>query len=145
MPRQSGRKWGVESFTMSNQFDGRKLLVVGGTSGMGLETARMVLAQGGSAVIVGHRPEKTEEARQELALLGPVTALTADLASADELARLLRTLDELEAEADALRRESDCLPKGNLEALRLHLEMIKVLADAINQRLDSHTSFAAPH
>jgi hypothetical protein len=49
------------------------------------------------------------------------------------------TLEELEAEADALRRESDCLPKGNLEALRLHLEKLKVLADAINQRLDSHS------
>ena len=55
------------------------------------------------------------------------------------------TLDELEAEADALRRESDCLPKGNLEALRLHLEKLKVLADAINRRLDSHASFATPH
>jgi len=50
------------------------------------------------------------------------------------------TLEELEAEADALRRESDCLPKGNLEALRLHLEKLKVLADAINHRLDSRAS-----
>ena len=50
------------------------------------------------------------------------------------------TIEELEAEADALRRESDSLPKGNLEALRLHLEKLKVLADAINQRLDSHAS-----
>ena len=48
------------------------------------------------------------------------------------------TLEELEAEADVLRRESDSLPKGNLEALRLHLEKLKVLADAINHRLDSH-------
>jgi hypothetical protein len=47
------------------------------------------------------------------------------------------SLEELEAEADALRRESDSLPKGNVEALRLHLEKLKVLADAINQRLDS--------
>jgi hypothetical protein len=50
------------------------------------------------------------------------------------------TLEELEAEADALRRESDCLPKGNLEALRLHLEKLKVLADAINHRLESRAS-----
>ena len=49
------------------------------------------------------------------------------------------TLEELEAEADALRRESDCLPKGNLDALRLHLEKLKVLADAINHRLDNRT------
>ena len=52
------------------------------------------------------------------------------------------TLEELETEADALRRESDCLPKGNLEALRLHLEKLKVLADAINQRLDSRAPSA---
>ena len=49
------------------------------------------------------------------------------------------TIEELEAEADALRRESDCLPKGNLDALRLHLEKLKVLADAINHRLDNRT------
>lgn len=55
---------------MSNQFEDKKLLVVGGTSGMGLQTARMVLAQGGRAVIVGNRAEKIEEARQELAALG---------------------------------------------------------------------------
>ena len=54
----------------------------------------------------------------------------------------LWSLEELEAEADALRKESDSLPKGNLEALRLHLEKLKVLADAINQRLDSHAPVA---
>ena len=53
------------------------------------------------------------------------------------------TIEELEAEADALRRESDSLPKGDLEALRLHLEKLKVLADAINQRLDSHAATRA--
>src|ERR1700761_2583040 len=79
---------------MSNQFKSRKLLVVGGTSGMGLETARMVLAQGGSAVIVGHRPDKTEAARQDLAALGKVSALTADLASDEGLVALLAALDE---------------------------------------------------
>jgi hypothetical protein len=55
-------------------------------------------------------------------------------------ARETWTLEELEAEADALRRESECLPKGNLEALRLHLEKLKVLADAINHRLDTHAA-----
>jgi hypothetical protein len=50
------------------------------------------------------------------------------------------SIEELEAEADALRKESDSLPQGNLEALRLHLEKLKVLADAINQRLDSRSA-----
>lgn len=47
------------------------------------------------------------------------------------------TLEELEAEAAALRRESDCLPKGDPDALRRHLEKLKVLADAINRRLEA--------
>jgi hypothetical protein len=50
------------------------------------------------------------------------------------------TIDELEAEADALRQESDNLPTGNLDALRLHLEKLKVLADAINQRLEARVT-----
>lgn len=87
---------------MSNQFKGKKLLVVGGTSGMGLQAARMVLAQGGSAVIVGHRADKTEAARAELAALGPVAALTADLTSNEGLAALLRTLDEQHPDIDLL-------------------------------------------
>ncbi|WP_427312703.1 SDR family NAD(P)-dependent oxidoreductase [Cupriavidus sp. H39] len=87
---------------MSNEFAGRKLLVVGGTSGMGLETARMVLAQGGSAVIVGNRPEKTEDARKELAALGNVWALTADLSGDAGLAALREAIDKDHKDIDLL-------------------------------------------
>ncbi|MBN3787790.1 SDR family oxidoreductase [Burkholderia sp. Ac-20353] len=87
---------------MNNQFNGKKLLVVGGTSGMGLQTARLVLAEGGSAVIVGHRADKAEAARKELAALGPVVALTADLSGDDGLAALLQTLDEQHPDIDLL-------------------------------------------
>ncbi|MEC3767433.1 SDR family NAD(P)-dependent oxidoreductase [Cupriavidus sp. SS-3] len=87
---------------MSNQFKGKKLLVVGGTSGMGLETARMVLAEGGSVVIVGNRPEKTEAARSELAALGQVWALTVNLASDEGVRALLEAVDGQHADIDLL-------------------------------------------
>lgn len=87
---------------MNKTFAGRTLLVVGGTSGMGLETARRVLAGGGSAVIVGLRADKTEAARAELAASGPVSALTADLASEDGLASLLTAIDTLHPDIDLL-------------------------------------------
>ena len=87
---------------MNNEFKSKKLLVVGGTSGMGFATARMVLNAGGDVVIVGNRPEKTEEARKELAALGQVTALTADLSSAEGLSQLLRTIDEQHSDIDLL-------------------------------------------
>lgn len=64
---------------MGHAFSGKKLLVVGGTSGMGLETARLILEQGGSVVLVGNRQEKADAARQTLSVLGPVSTLVGDL------------------------------------------------------------------
>ncbi|HEY1399832.1 SDR family oxidoreductase [Roseateles sp.] len=87
---------------MDQSFKGRKLLVVGGTSGMGLETARLVLAGGGSAVIVGHRADKTEAARQELAKAGAVVALTADLTSDEGRAALIAAIDAQHRDIDLL-------------------------------------------
>nr|WP_314563222.1 SDR family oxidoreductase [uncultured Pseudomonas sp.] len=87
---------------MSMPFQGKKLLVIGGTSGMGLQTARLVLEQGGSVVIVGSRPEKTEQARQELATLGTVSALIANLTTAQGLTDLLREIDQHHADVDML-------------------------------------------
>lgn len=87
---------------MSNQFKGKKLLVVGGTSGMGLETARMVVAQGGSAVLVGHRADKAEEARQALAAIGSVTVLVADLSSQEGLQKLIDAIGAEHADIDLL-------------------------------------------
>lgn len=40
---------------MSALFTGKKLLVVGGTSGMGFETAKRVLKNGGNVVLIGNR------------------------------------------------------------------------------------------
>ena len=87
---------------MSRQFDGRKLLVVGGTSGMGFETARMALADGAGVVIVGNRADKTEAARKQLAELGPVWALAADLSSDAGLASVLEALGDAHADVDLL-------------------------------------------
>ncbi|HTH95593.1 MAG TPA: SDR family oxidoreductase [Rhodocyclaceae bacterium] len=87
---------------MSNQFKGKKLLVVGGTSGMGLQTARMVIAQGGSVVVVGSRADKTEQARKELVALGQAWALTADLSSDAGVTALLNAIDAEHSDIDLL-------------------------------------------
>lgn len=101
---------------MSKQFKDRKLLVVGGTSGIGMQTARMILAEGGSAVIVGNRPGKAEAALNELAELGQVWALTADLSSEAGLAALLKSIDEQHSDIDLLVNAAGVFfPKAFLE------------------------------
>ena len=47
------------------------------------------------------------------------------------------SLEELEAETDVLRRESERLPKGDPHALIVHMRKLRTLADAINHRLDA--------
>lgn len=86
----------------SPSFQGRKLLVVGGTSGIGLQTARLALQQGASVVIVGQRPDKAEAARQQLLPLGTVESLVADLGSEAGLASLLQAIEDQHPDIDLL-------------------------------------------
>jgi NAD(P)-dependent dehydrogenase (short-subunit alcohol dehydrogenase family) len=101
---------------MSKPFEGKKLLVLGGTSGMGFETAKFVLAEGGSAIVVGRQADKTKAAREQLSQMGQVWTLTTDLASAEGVEALLRTLDEDHSDIDLLLNAAGVFfPKPFLE------------------------------
>jgi NAD(P)-dependent dehydrogenase (short-subunit alcohol dehydrogenase family) len=49
-----------------NRLKGKHALITGGTSGIGLETARQFLAEGARVAITGKNPANLEAARQEL-------------------------------------------------------------------------------
>lgn len=101
---------------MNKQFEGKKLLVIGGTSGMGFETARKILEEGGQAVIVGHRADKAEAARAELSVLGNIEALTADITSEEGVQALLNIIDEKHTDVDLLVNAAGVFfPKAFLE------------------------------
>ncbi len=78
---------------MNSLFSAKKVLIVGGTSGMGLETARIILSEGGSAVLIGSRPEKAQQAQAMLEPLGNVEAMAVDLMDSTEVAHLRKTLN----------------------------------------------------
>ncbi|MGQ4428318.1 SDR family NAD(P)-dependent oxidoreductase [Streptomyces violaceoruber] len=61
------------------EFEGQKLVVVGGASGMGRETAVEVMAAGGSVVVVGRGGKKLDEAVAELKKNGSAWGIAADL------------------------------------------------------------------
>jgi NAD(P)-dependent dehydrogenase (short-subunit alcohol dehydrogenase family) len=73
---------------MAQQFTGRKLVVIGGSSGIGRQVAADVVADGGSAVIVGHHPDKVEQTVAELSATGTAWGIAADLRDPAELGKV---------------------------------------------------------
>ncbi|WP_406095078.1 SDR family NAD(P)-dependent oxidoreductase [Kitasatospora purpeofusca] len=75
-------------------FDGRTVLVTGGTSGMGLATARVLLDRGANVVITGRDDARLARAEAELAAGERVFAVRADSARPADLARLAERVGE---------------------------------------------------
>ena len=83
-------------------FEGQKLVVVGGSSGMGRQTAADVVAAGGSAVIIGQDAGKVEDTVKELAKQGSAWGITADLADRMQVQRVCQQLAEEHADTTLL-------------------------------------------
>jgi len=65
---------------MSGYFEDRKLIVIGGSSGMGKQTAVDVAGQGGNVVIVGRQQDRVDQTVAELGEKSKAWGITADLA-----------------------------------------------------------------
>jgi len=65
---------------MTGSFEGCKVVVAGGSSGMGKGTAAGVVAGGGSAVIIGRNEARVDETVAEPGKQGTAGGITADLA-----------------------------------------------------------------
>jgi len=99
MPRgmeQGGRPMAMPVFA------GQKLVVVGGSSGMGRQTAADVVAAGGSAVIIGVGEDKVDETVKALATDGTAWGITADLSDRMQVERVCRQLADEHADATLL-------------------------------------------
>lgn len=64
-------------------------LIVGGSSGMGLATARLLLERGIPTAIVGNAPEKLEAAKRELSAFGRIETLQANLYDPNDVQRIV--------------------------------------------------------
>jgi len=83
-------------------FAGQKLVVLGGSSGMGRQTAEDVVAAGGSAVIIGQDQDRVDDTVRTLAKDGPAYGITADLADRDQVERVRQQLAGEHADATLL-------------------------------------------
>jgi citronellol/citronellal dehydrogenase len=83
-------------------FDDQVLLITGGGSGIGLETARRALALGGKVVICGRKPEKLQAAEAALAGLGELCAVPCDIREVSQVEGLVSQVLERFGRIDVL-------------------------------------------
>ena len=83
-------------------FAGQKLVVVGGSSGMGRQAAADVVAAGGSAVIIGQDAGKVDDTVQTLTKEGSAYGITANLADRMQAERVCQQLAAEHADATLL-------------------------------------------
>ena len=67
---------------------GHKIIVVGGTSGMGLEIARAALTRGAEVMIVGRSHERLENAAQSLNSTDRIQTMVADVTREEDVRHL---------------------------------------------------------
>jgi NAD(P)-dependent dehydrogenase (short-subunit alcohol dehydrogenase family) len=87
---------------MSSNFEDRKVIVVGGSSGMGKESAADVIAGGGSAVIIGRDQARVDETVAELGKQKSAWGITADLADRGQVEEVRQRLEAEHADATLL-------------------------------------------
>jgi NAD(P)-dependent dehydrogenase (short-subunit alcohol dehydrogenase family) len=66
--------------------EGKKVVVVGGSSGIGFSTAAMAKNEGADVIVASHNPERLNAAAEKLG----VTAITADVTSDESVEKLFR-------------------------------------------------------
>lgn len=80
---------GSESYSQTSELAGQTVVVIGGSAGMGLETARQVRAAGGKLVLVGRNPERLQRAADEL---DPVSTAAFDAGDSDRVQQFFADL-----------------------------------------------------
>jgi NAD(P)-dependent dehydrogenase (short-subunit alcohol dehydrogenase family) len=111
------------------RFDGKRVVVIGGSSGIGLETARLALAQGAAVTIAGRSEERLRQAAAslsppaELGLLRTVVADVTDEASVESLFASETRVDHVFVPAGELRPGTTDLLTADVESMRSILEV----------------------
>lgn len=94
----------------------QRVLVVGGTSGIGLATAREFVAQGADTVIASRSPQRLDAALAELTGLGgAATGQTLDIRSSEDVEKFATTAGEF----DHVVVTAGQTPMGRVDALPL--------------------------
>lgn len=87
-------------YNRGNKYAGKKIVITGGSSGLGLTTAKLLVDEGASVLITGRTQSKLDSAREQLgsnavAVLSDTASLTAIDELADRVKAEFGTIDAL--------------------------------------------------
>ncbi|RUU64209.1 SDR family oxidoreductase [Mesorhizobium sp. M2C.T.Ca.TU.009.01.2.1] len=105
--------------------DKQRILVVGGSSGMGLALAKRCLAEGAHVIVAGRGEAKLSAAREALGRRDTLETAVADIGREDEVAALFRRigrLDHIVSTAGAIEGAYRLLPEVELSAAQRVVE-----------------------
>ncbi len=98
------------------RFEGKTALVIGGNSGIGKETAKILLTDGASVTVVGRSQQKLDATVMELGILGNIKAWQSDVADRETCRELVRRIADELADVDLLVNSAGVFsPKPFLE------------------------------
>jgi NAD(P)-dependent dehydrogenase (short-subunit alcohol dehydrogenase family) len=83
-----------------NRLQGKRLLITGGTTGIGLETAKQCRLEGARVVVTGQNPDTLAQAQQELG--EEVVVIKSDAGRVDEQQRLVAEIERVFGRLDGV-------------------------------------------
>jgi 3-oxoacyl-[acyl-carrier protein] reductase len=123
---------------------GKRVLISGGTSGIGLATARRFLEEDARVFVAGRDQGRIDRARAELQFLGEIGGMTCDVSREDEVVALVEAAEDALGGIDVLinnagtsRRDPflDITPEHWDRIIEINLRGMFLLAQVVSQRM----------
>jgi NADP-dependent 3-hydroxy acid dehydrogenase YdfG len=105
---------------MSNNIEGKVVVITGASSGLGEATARLLSAQGASVVLGARRVNRIKSLADELTVSGgKALAITTDVTHYDQVKRLVDAAVQTYGRIDVMINNAGLMPSSPLERLKI--------------------------
>ncbi len=105
---------------MSNNIEGKIVVITGASSGLGEATARLLSAQGATVVLGARRLDRLQSLADELkGSAGKALAVTTDVTDYDQVKRLVDTAIQTFGRIDVMLNNAGLMPRAPLERLKI--------------------------